>query len=184
MRLRRLLTLVLLAVAIASGWSIWMRAHPGDDGVLLARPDYVLRDFEVVSLDRQGKEAFTLLGPELQRNPADRTLALATPRFLVPDREGRYWDVRARRGWVPADGSRIELHDEVLATSPPQAPPPTRIETDRLALDLNRNLASTSADVTITRPGLTMQGKGLEADLDRQQVSLLSQVRTRYVPQH
>jgi lipopolysaccharide export system protein LptC len=53
-----------------------------------------------------------------------------------------------------------------------------------LTIDLNRKLARSSAEVVITRPGLTMRGKGLEADLAHQQVSLLSQVRTRYVPQH
>lgn len=181
---RRAMTWVLLGAAIASGWSIWKRSHPVEDGVLRVRPDYVLRDFEVVSLDRQGKEAFTLLGPELQRNPVDHTMTLDTPRFLVPDGHGHYWDVRARSGLVPADGRRIELRGGVQANSPPQTPPPTQIVTDRLALDLNRNLASTSADVILTRPGLTMQGKGLEADFERQQVSLLSQVHTRYVPQH
>lgn len=175
---------ILLLAAIASGWSVWRMTHSQDDGLLRLRPDYVLRNFEIVSLDKQGKESFTLLGPELQRDPADKTLAIATPRFLVPDRNGHYWDVRAGQGFVPADGSRLELRGQVRAISPPEAPPATHIATDWLALDLNKNLAKTTANVTITRPGLTMQGKGLEADFGRQQVSLLSQVHSRYVPQH
>ena len=92
--------------------------------------------------------------------------------------------MRSERGEVPADDSRVELRDQVVAVSPPQTPPPTRIETASLTIDLNRKLARSSAEVVITRPGLTMRGKGLEADLAHQQVSLLSQVRTRYVPQH
>ena len=52
----------------------------------------------------------------------------------------------------------------------------------KLTLDMRENLARTTDQVTVTRPGLTMRGTGMQADFDRQQVSLLSQVRTHYVP--
>ena len=70
MNWRLALTLVLLLGAIASGWSVWRMAHPAGEEVLATRPDYVLRDFEITALDRQGKESFTLRGPVLQRDPA------------------------------------------------------------------------------------------------------------------
>ena len=44
------------------------------------------------------------------------------------------------------------------------------------------NRAASASTVTLTRPGLTMRGHGMRADFDRQQVSLLSDVHTRYVP--
>ena len=67
-------------------------------------------------------------------------------------------------------------------TSWPQVPPPTRIEAEELNLFPGENRATSAAVVTLTRPGLTMRGRGLQADFDRQQVSLLSDVHTRYVP--
>lgn len=177
------LTIALLLAAIASGWSVWRHSRPADDGVLKTRPDYVLRDFELTLLDKHGKESFTLRGPMLQRDPADKTMELATPIFLVPDRENRYWQISAKRGTVPADGSQLQLHGDVLATSPVDAPPPTRIETQQLNLFPREKRATSSVAVAITRPGLTMNGQGMQADFDRQQISLLSQVRTRYVSQ-
>ncbi|MFT4180156.1 MAG: LPS export ABC transporter periplasmic protein LptC [Thermomonas sp.] len=183
-RWRAGLSVALLLAAIASGWSIWRQSRPADDGVLATRPDYVLREFEITSLDKQGKESFTLRGPEVHRNPADKTMEMATPLFLVPDRGGRYWQVRAQHGIVPADGGQLHLRGQVRADSPPNAPPATRIETGQLTLHLAQHRATTPAKVTVTRPGLTMQGIGMQADFDSQQVSLLSQVRTRYVPQH
>ena len=179
---RLTLTLLLLLGALASGWQVWRMSHPVDGGLLRTRPDYVLRDFEITSLDKRGRESFTLYGPVLQRDPADKTMLLATPRFQVPDRSGRYWDVHAQQGFVPAGGEQLELRGQVRADSPADAPPPTRIETNQLTLEMGKNRAHTSAEVTVTRPGLTMRGMGLEADFDRQQVSLLSQVRTHYVP--
>lgn len=176
------LTIVLLLAAIVSGWSVWTHSGGGADAGASTRSDYVLHDFEIVSLDAQGKESFTLRGPRLQRDPGAKSMTLETPQFLVPDRNGAYWDVRAQRGLVPDDGKELRLRGHVVADSPAQAPPPTRIETDELNLFPRENRATSAAIVTLTRPGLTMRGHGLRAEFDRQQVSLLSDVRARYVP--
>ena len=77
---RMLLTLALLVAAVASGWSVWThRPERRTTPVAEARSDYTLHDFELVVLDNQGKESFTLRAPELTRNPGDRSMALATP---------------------------------------------------------------------------------------------------------
>ena len=176
------LTLVLLATAILTGWSVWRHATSQGGSGAAPRSDFVLHDFELVSLDSAGKESFTLRGPRLQRDPGAKSMTLETPLFLVPDRQGAYWEVRARSGHVPDDGRQLQLRGDVVATSPAAVPPPTRIDTQSLDLFPRENRAASTADVRITRPGLTMQGRGLRADFDRQQVSLLSDVRTRYVP--
>ena len=176
------LTATLLLAAIVCGWSVWKLAGGGAKATPSTRSDYVLHDYEIVSLDSHGKESFTLRGPRLQRDPGAKSMTLETPLFLVPDRHGAYWDVRAQRGLVPDDGKQLQLRGKVVATSPVQTPPPTRIETEELNLFPSENRAASTATVTITRPGLTMRGHGLQADFDRQQVSLLSDVHTRYVP--
>ena len=84
---------------------------------------------------------------------------------------------------MPADGRQLRLDGDVVATSPADAPPGARIVTEELNLFPGENRATSAAAVAITRPGLTMNGHGMQADFDRQQISLLSQVRTRYVPQ-
>ena len=176
------LTVILLAAVIASGWSVWTHSDKSPDTAIAQRPEYVLRDYEIVSLDNEGKEAFTLRGPELLRDIGAKSMTLLTPLFLVPDRNGAYWEVRAKQGFVPEDGKELRLRGEVVATSPVQAPPQTRIETSELNLFPRANRATSSVAVTVTRPGLTMRGRGLEADFNRQQVTLLSDVHSRYVP--
>ena len=110
-------------------------------------------------------------------------MAMQMPLFLVPDQDGQYWQVRADNGLVPADGERLDLRGNVQATSPAGAPPPTRIATEQLTLFPRQNRASSTAAVLVTRPGHTMRGLGMQADFNRQRVSLLSQVRHHYVPQ-
>ncbi len=176
------ITIGLLLAVITSGWSVWRHSEGTVDPAAAKRPDYVLRDYEIVSLDSDGKEAFTLRGPELQRDLGAKSMTLLTPLFLVPDRNGAYWEVRAKHGFVPEDGRELRLRGDVIATSPVQVPPPTRIETSELNLFPRANRATSTVAVTVTRPGLTMRGRGLEADFNRQQVALLSDVHSRYVP--
>ena len=176
------LTIILLIAVIASGWSVWRHSGEAPDAVIAQRPDYVLRDYEIVSLDIDGKETFTLRGPQLQRDLGAKSMSLLTPLFLVPDSNGAYWEIRAKQGLVPEDGKELRLRGNVVATSPAKVPPQTRIESSELNLFPHDNRATSSVAVTVTRPGLTMRGRGLEADFNRQQVALLSDVQSRYVP--
>lgn len=178
---RTALTWALLLAAIASGWSVWRQWAVVEETPDLVRSDFVLRDFELTSLDAEGDESFTLRGPQLQRDPGAKSMTLDTPLFLVPDRHGAYWEVRAQRGLVPDDGKHLTLHGNVVATSPADAPPPTRIETQELNLFPSDNRATSTRAVTVTRPGLTITGHGLQADFNRQQVAV-NNPRNRYVP--
>ncbi len=179
---RGALTLALLIAALACGWSVWNYSNGSSVASVDMRSDYVLHDFEIVSLDAEGKESFTLRGPRMQRDPGAKSMSLATPLFLVPDRNGAHWEVRAQQGEVPEVGDVLQLRGKVVATSPADVTPATRIETEQLNLFPRSNRATSPVGVTVSRPGLTMRGRGLDADFNRQQVSLLADVHSRYAP--
>ena len=62
---RGILMLVLLAGAVFSGWSVWTHHQSRTAAALVSgRSDYVLRNFELISLDKTGKESFTVRAPE------------------------------------------------------------------------------------------------------------------------
>lgn len=177
------LGLVLLLLAIFSGWSAWK--HHAEDKAAAAprlRPDYVMRDFEMVSLDDQGREAMTLKAPLMQRSPTDQTYAITTPLFLLPDPQGQPWELRAQSGWVSAKGEELRLRGGVVGNSPAGATTPTEFKTTHLNAFPGRNRIATDAAVTITRPGSILTGTGFEADTKTKRYSFKSQVRSRYVP--
>lgn len=181
---RTALTLVLLAAAALSGWSVWThRPDRASAPVANARSDYLLHDFELVALDKQGNESFTLRAPRLARHPGDHTMTLATPLFLLPVSNGSgndgYWQVRSRQGWVSAEGDEVRLSGDVNATSPEGATP-TRFVTQTLNVFPRSNRASSRDIVTITRPGSILRGRGLDANLKSKRYTLLADVRTRY----
>lgn len=181
---RGAMILVLLVAAVASGWSAWrQRVEPPVAPSSSDRSDYVLEDFQLVSLDKEGIEAFTLRAPYLKRDPVDETLALREPVFLLPE-EGAdfYWDLRAATGWISADSEELRLRGDVVAISDPQGEREMRMRTETLDVFPRQRRARSGDAVTITQPGTTMRGTGLEADLAEKRFQLTSKVQVRYVP--
>jgi lipopolysaccharide export system protein LptC len=177
------LILVLLLGALVSGWAVWKhRQPPARVAVDSNRPDYVLHDFELITLDSQGKESFTLRAPNLSRLPADETMTLTTPLFLLPNGEGKYWEVRSERGWVSADHDEIKLEGSVKANGPADELRPLTMNTDRLSVFPKKNLARTDALVTIVQPGYILQGRGFVMHTLTKRYEFRSQVNTRYAP--
>src|SRR5690606_4187885 len=163
--------------ALLSGWFAWRADIPdldqADDTV---RSDYILRDFEVVTLDSSGQESFSLRAPELQQTPGARTLELGTPLSLLPDQPGGRWEVRSKTGWVNEKSTLVQLRGDVVADSPMGATRPTVVRTEQMDVYPEDNRATSATVVTITTPGTTMRGTGMEADLASKRIRLLSKV--------
>src|SRR5690606_2462730 len=119
MNWRLWLILALLTGALLSGWFAWHGDAPAVEQTgETVRSDYILRDFEVVTLDSSGQESFSLRAPELQQTPGARTLELVTPLFLMPDQHGSRWEVRSKTGWVNEKSTLVQLRGDVVADSP------------------------------------------------------------------
>lgn len=181
---RNALGALLLVAALLSGWSLLRHrdkpvAQVGDDG----SKDYVLHDFQIVALDEQGKESTTLRAPLLERLRSDETMLIATPLFLLPDKEGNHWELRSEKGWVSANGEQLKLSGNVNGDSPKvPSVPPTTFRTDHLDVFPKENRAKTDALVTMTRPGMVQSGVGFELDSKNKTYHFLSQSKGRYTP--
>ena len=174
---------VLLAAAAVSGWAVWNQRGKAES---LAgppgQPDYVLEDFELVALDEQGRESFTLRAPRLARDKNAKTLDIVTPLFLIPagkDSQGGPWEVRSKTGWVSAEGDELRLRGEVVADSTGADGRPVKMASQQLNVFPKAKRATSAVAVTLTQPGLTIDGRGLEAHLDTKRV-LLQDTKTRY----
>ncbi len=180
--MRLVLGIGLLLAALASAWSLWRnRVVPEGEGAETGRSEYMLRDFELISLDKSGKEAFTLRAPLLQETPGASTMDLTTPLFLLPDKDGKYWEVRSKTGWVSENREEVRLRGDVDLRSPEGSERNVNMKTEQLNVFPETNRATSDALVTITQPGSILRGRGLEADLADKRYKLLSQVQSQYV---
>ena len=179
---RTILGLVLLAAALVSGWSAWrMRDRSEPPPASAQRSDYVLRDFEMVMLGKDGIESVRLNAPQLQRNRQDESLSIIQPVFLMPAQQGA-WRLSADQGWIAADGDLIRLEGNVAGDSHGDNPAQASLRTERLELLPDQNLARTDDRATLIQPGIIQTGVGMEADLQNRTYRLLSQVKVRYEP--
>lgn len=179
MNWRGVLTLILLVVAVLAGWAIIrQRASLQATGEAEARPDYILHDFEIITLQKDGSEGFTLQAPKLARTPGNHEMDIDQPTFLFPDKSGNRWRSRSATGWVNGEGSEIRLRGNVVLDNP--GGKRMTVQTEALNVYPDANRATSDQQVTITQPGATIRGRGLEAQLDTQRVTLKSEVRARY----
>lgn len=180
---RGIVILLLIVGAAASGWAVWKhRQPPPRVAAANDRPDYVLRDFELIALNTEGKESFTLRAPTLERRPGDETMSLTTPLFLVPNGDGKYWEIRSKTGWVSADQKEIRLSGEVKANSPPDDLRPITMNTGRLSVFPRQNRAATDDVVTIVQPGSILRGRGFAVSTTTKRYVFRSEVQSRYAP--
>lgn len=183
---RGIVTALLLVGAAISGWSLWnQRSEEPALGPSSGRPDYVLNQFELVVLDEQGEETFTLRAPMLARDPTSQTMEVATPLFLIPPSAGSSgdaWQVRSRTGWVSAEGNELRLIGEVTAISDGSTGPPVAIATEQLNVFPETKRISSAVAVSVNQPGSILRAHGLEADLDTKLYTLQSRVRWHHAP--
>ncbi|QDH69340.1 LPS export ABC transporter periplasmic protein LptC [Marilutibacter alkalisoli] len=183
MNWRTLATLTLLAGALLTGWVLWsQRDRDATPASGQTQPDYILNDFEMIALDKQGQEAFTVRAPRLERDPDSKTMDIETPLFIIPsspDSGGGTWEVRSQTGWVSERGDEIRLRGQVQADSGDADGRPVTMRTEQLDVFPQAKRATSAVKVTLTQPGLIMTGHTLEADLERNRITL-QDTRTRY----
>ncbi|GAB3377785.1 LPS export ABC transporter periplasmic protein LptC [Lysobacter fragariae] len=181
---RGLVTILLMVGAVISAWSVWKENRKEAVATTTsARSDYVLVDFELVSLNPQGKESFTLRAPHLARDPSKKTIDVATPLFLIPPGADNSdaWQVRSKSAWVSEGGDEVRLRGNVKGVSE-GAGVPTTLETQELNVFPEAKRAASPTKVVITRPGSILSGRGLKLSLATKKYSFNSEVHHVYVP--
>jgi lipopolysaccharide export system protein LptC len=184
MRRPLLLATVLASAAAVLGLAVWqLRAKPRPPANLSSRSDYILRDFELTSLDAAGQESFSVAAPYLERDPGGKSLSMREPKFSFPDREQGRWLATSDKAWVAEKGVEVRLIEQVRFTGP-AAPSgeQTHVATEHLQVFPKQDLALSEDPVTVTRADSILQGTGLRADMKAHRVQLLANVKGRYAP--
>lgn len=186
MNWRNVLIVLLVVGGAFSAWSLLTERDDAASTIAAdAGPDYTLEDFELVALNSRGEESFTLRAPGLVRDPSSKAMDITTPVFLIPpgeDASSDGWEIRSRSGWISARGEELRLRGEVRAVSDGAAGVPVTIATEQLNVFPETDMVSSSDEVSFTRPGSILRGRGLEMNLETKLYSLHSEVRWHYVP--
>ncbi len=178
------LAVLLAVVAGATQWLLWLRREtPNEPFIGPPRSDYDISNFSMSALDDKGMLSFTVHAPRAARNPGQGTFDIESPEFVLRDAEGIDWNVRARSGWVRADGRELRLFGDVNMERRTLVPADAiALRSERIDAQLDPNIITSTLAVTIERPGSILTGIGLHADIDRKRLMLKEKVHGRFEP--
>lgn len=173
-----LLALVLVSLAV---WQWSQRRQPPAE--VPQRSDYILREYELTTLDKEGRESFTVRGPYLQRDVGGKSLSLVEPRFSFPASQGGRWQARSEAAWVSPGADEVHLLRQVEMVGPPsETGDRVRFATERLRVLPDVDRADAAGQVTVTHGDSILVGTGLDVDMPAKRFQLLNDVKGHYAP--
>lgn len=150
------------------------------------RSGYVLTNFHLDSFNEDGKLAFTLIAPHLERREGDDSLYINSPDYVLPsvkDPTAPPWKGHSQYGWVNKDGSLLKLQGKVhMDRVAFETNPPASIDTSEVTAWPKDNRLETAEAARIVQGTSTMDGVGMRANLDTKHLELLDAVHTVYQP--
>lgn len=171
-----------LAVAgfVAHGWRLQVRVPPQLPEAPPPRADYYLRDAIVDVMDENGVLSYRMKTSELLRF-SDHSSELTDVEIASLGGDQGVWRLEAGRARISKDQETMELSGGVqMQTAWRQGN--TRLTTETLMVELKRKRLNTSDPVSIAGPDFEATANGMQAAFNTRDLTLLDQVRTRYVP--
>lgn len=186
MNLKLLVLLGFLMLLAAGSW--WLLRETSLQELLGQRPksrvpDYYFTDATVTSLDLKGRPASELKAPRIIHHPDDDSVEVFQPRMRYFTKQGLPWYARADHGLEPSGGNLIYLDGHVQLTHADQnGGPPLVINSDRMTVNLDTNIASTDDPVIMTKGVNHETGVGMDGYMQDNRMVLRTAVKGYYVP--
>lgn len=139
-------------------------------------PDLYISQPHWALFDQQGRLARQLRAQGLEQWPGEEAARLIQPQLTINDRQQRQWRLHASSGRIYPD-SRPFLLEQGVVMQQESGNSGLLLETAYLHIDRSGDSVETDASVVLRAGSWHFTGKGMRADLDRQQLELLTQVR-------
>ena len=152
-------------------------------------PHTFITDVEVRHYDQDGLLHYQMNTPlvrsfQAQAKPSAEDYSLfQTPAFiLVNDPKKPGWFVTSQEGRLDSNNEWFTLTQEVVARQTSEKQGETIITTSDLRLNTREQFAETSKAVTMRAAKSQITGTGMHADMKRDRIQLLSNVKGTYEP--
>lgn len=129
--------------------------------------------------DELGSLDTTIHSTHLKHNPSDDSVSINTPLIDLYKQGLPQWQVSAQSGIVYDQGNKIDLQQRVVIISSDET---SSLKTPQLFIYPRKKQANTEQAVTLLNANGFTRAIGLQADLAKQSIVLLDQVRGQYEP--
>ncbi len=152
-------------------------------------PHTYITDVEVRHYDQEGQLHYQMNTPLIRsfqpqgKASAEDYSLFQTPLFiLVNDPKKPGWFVTSQEGRLDSNNEWFTLSKEVVARQTTEKQGETTITTSDLRLNTREQFADTSKAVTMRAAKSQITGTGMHADMKRDRIQLLSNVKGNYEP--
>ncbi len=147
----------------------------------IERPDYIVNNLKSVQYDEQGNISSQVSASHMEFYSDKNMTYFSKPIYLVYPKSGdAKWRLRSTKGTLDKNSGRATLENNVIIDSISPEEPIQTIETTYLEVNLDTMIMTSDKQIRITGKDFFITGQGLEADLNAQNVRLISQVEGTY----
>ena len=175
-------------LALIAAGTLWLLRQTALQSILGEQPkthipDYYFTDATVTSLDVKGKPASELTAPRMVHHPDDDSVEVFDPRMRYFAAGDPPWFAQADHALEPSGGKLVYLDGHVEMRRPDvNGGPPLIIDTDKMTVNLDTNIASTDDPVRMTKGISLTTGIGMDAYMLDNRMVLRTDVKSFYVP--
>ncbi len=142
--------------------------------------DSHLQAIEGLKYRRDGAIAYRWRADSADRMVSSGDVRLSQPHYIGNIGAQRPWTAQAATGTLSQNGQQLQLRNQVLVEDLIHE---AQIRTEQLSIDLEQSIVSTDQPLSLKLPNGETRSVGMTADLQREKVELLSQVKGHYEPE-
>jgi LPS export ABC transporter protein LptC len=174
----------LLSAATVLSTVVFLQTREPEVNPLKARLSlaYYLDSAELKGTGPDGETLYEVRTGRASHVVADDSIAMDEDEMVYSPNGPQAWNLTANTGRIPADASVIELNGNVKIQSGSGNSAATTISTEQLELNPATRQARTQDAVVVDYDGQLVNATGLEADLKRNRLKLLSNVHGDFTP--
>lgn len=176
--------MVLVFVAFGTFWLLQLLSRGEQDMLAdkrLNEPDYIIEQFSVVRMTKEGKPSYIVSGDKLVHRPIDDSSEIDKPLVRNLSSTQPPMDITAQRARVDENNSRVKLQGDVkIDRAALGKSPAMQMTTQALTVYPDEDRMETDQPVQIVQGGATANGTGMKANNATRQVSLNGRGRIVY----
>ncbi len=176
------LSTILLAAFAAGLAYFWdpssvLDFHPTDTPKTLANT--YLINTSALTYSAQGSLTEILKASDVRHFPKQKRTEITAPRYYSHNGNNRTWSVTSEHGRFLDQPELLVLEGNVVLTDDLNE---GHLYTEVMRINLKKKIASSKVPVTVTQGRNTTTAKGMVADLNKEQLRLMTDVESIYVP--
>lgn len=145
------------------------------------QPDYIAQQLKQRVFDDAGKLSHEVTAQSMQLFKETQLTQFIKPVFTIYTEDG-IWHLSAESARLIGN-EKLVLEDQVIASNLTPDALIESISAQSIEYSINTKLMVSNHLVTLTGPGMTVAGQGLNADLNQQVIKLINHTETTYYDQ-